>query len=65
MVIRTWLDDKEVFMSLRKLLGLCEHDWKEVTRFAIKGYWSIGDGRIATEYHQQCTKCKKMRKFTL
>jgi len=48
-------------MKLLKWLGWCEHDWKEVAQY---GVYVLGN-QTATEYHQRCSKCGKMRKITL
>jgi len=54
-------------MNLRKLLGLCEHDWKVISQYGVfcTDKWIQKQEQVATEYHQQCSKCKKMRKYTL
>lgn len=51
---------------LKKWLGICEHDWREIAQYAINIIHLNGTkSQVNTEYHQQCSKCKKMRKFTL
>lgn len=45
---------------IRRLLGLCEHQWKIRCVADVRG---AGDGRW-TDYHLQCTKCGNMKKWS-
>lgn len=46
---------------IRRLLGLCEHDWKDVGKTKIYEYPNR-DLPVATELVQRCAHCAKYRK---
>lgn len=45
-------------MTLRKLLGLCEHEWETIATFALYSC-RVGEENkvLGYEYHLRCKKC--------
>lgn len=48
---------------IRKLLGLCEHDWVEIDRKVIKrSYWHKPGWTFSVmHYVNRCEKCKDLK----